>query len=472
MRKLYWYFTTYLKKHGWIFIVSLILALVFFWFTIPFIVNKLSIRQKEYIGLIGEYTLDNLPLEVTSLLSSGLTKVKEDGSVVPMLSQRWAIEDDGTTYRFIIKKDLLWQDGKEFKPEDVVYNFTDVETIATPNDVIFKLPASFSPFPSVVSAPLLRDGTQQYLLFFKRPTLIGIGKNKIINYKKQGKNIKEITIDTPDKRLIFRFYLTEQESLLALAKGEIDILDKIHDISLVENWPNIAIDHQINHDQYLALFFNNTHPNLTKNIRQAMAYAIEKPADKTRALGPISPDSWAYLPGGKSYDKDLTRATDRILENLPSQIMDFTLTTTSLFTQEAEAIKQQLEELFTLAQSECQTSKKVENKELCDNLNGKINIKINNFPDTNDYQLLLIGQESPLDPDQYFLWHSDQPTNFTHYKNTRIDSLLEKGRQETDQKERTTIYQEFQQFLLEDPPAVFLNYLDSYKLTRKSLKVF
>jgi ABC-type transport system substrate-binding protein len=91
---------------------------------------------------------------------------------------------------------------------------------------------------------------------------------------------------------------------------------------------------------------------------------------------------------------------------------------------------------------------------------------VSNFPDTNNYQLLLIGQESSIDPDQYFMWHSAQPTNFTRYKNTRIDSLLERGPQETDVTERRAIYQEFQQFLLEDPPAIFLRYLNNYSLAR------
>jgi peptide/nickel transport system substrate-binding protein len=99
-------------------------------------------------------------------------------------------------------------------------------------------------------------------------------------------------------------------------------------------------------------------------------------------------------------------------------------------------------------------------------LDLKLNLKISNFPDLTNYQLLLIGQESSIDPDQYFMWHSSQPTNFTHYKNTRIDSLLEKGRQTIDFEERKTIYQEFQQFLLEDPPAIFLRYLDNYSIAR------
>jgi peptide/nickel transport system substrate-binding protein len=80
--------------------------------------------------------------------------------------------------------------------------------------------------------------------------------------------------------------------------------------------------------------------------------------------------------------------------------------------------------------------------------------------------LLLLGQEIPIDPDQYVMWHSSQATNFTNYKNTRIDSLLEKGRQTTEIAERRTIYQEFQQYLLEDPPAIFLKYLDNISIAR------
>lgn len=467
MRKFYWYITAYIKKHGLVFVVSLVLAISFFSITIPLIASKITIRQKHYIGIIGEYTLDNLPIEITSQLSAGLTKVKEDGSVVAMLSERWAVEDDGKTYRFIIKKGLLWQDGKELTPDDVIYNFNDVETIATQNDVIFKLPDSYSPFPSVVSAPLLRDGTSKFWWFFERPTLIGIGQNRISNYSKQGNTITQLIVDSPKERFIYRFYLTENDAMLAFAKGEIDILNDVHDITMVANWPNIIVTPQTNYAQYLALFFNNAHPNFTKNIRQAFAYAIDKPKDQTRVLGPISPESWAYLAGGKSYDKDVQRAVDRMLDGLPSQAMDLTITTTSLFIEEAEQIKQQISEMLNKAYDQCQNSKNVENKDLCNNLQPQLTIKVSNFPDTNNFDLLLIGQESPLDPDQYFLWHSGQPTNFTRYKNTKIDSLLEKGRQETNQQERTVLYQEFQQFLLEDPPAVFLRYLQNYDVERK-----
>ena len=96
----------------------------------------------------------------------------------------------------------------------------------------------------------------------------------------------------------------------------------------------------------------------------------------------------------------------------------------------------------------------------------KVSLKITNFPDVSNYEMLLIGQESPADPDQYQLWHSGESTNFTGYKNTRIDNLLEKGRQTTQFQERKEIYQEFQQFFLEDAPAIFIKHLDTYTISR------
>ncbi len=146
--------------------------------------------------------------------------------------------------------------------------------------------------------------------------------------------------------------------------------------------------------------------------------------------------------------------------------MNIEIATTSLYIDEAENIKKQWEEFGQKASEQCTYDDDIEDKNLCENLKIQVNIKVSNFPDFNNYQVLLIGQEIPLDPDQYHLWHSEQSTNFTHYKNTRIDSLLEKGRKILDQDDRLATYQEFQQFLLEDPPAIFIEYLDTYDVER------
>ena len=466
MRKLYWYLTTYAKKHGLIFILSIVFAVTVFSFFIPSVVAFLENKTTQYVGLVGDFNLDTLPTEVTSKLSAGLTKVNENGTVEPLLSQRWTTEQDGKTYRFILKENIFFRDGKTFTTQDINYNFPNVETIITPNDIVFKLPDSFAPFPVAVSQPILRKTEETYRLILTRPTVIGIGPYSLTDYKKVGNRISEVTLESKTDKYIYRFYLTEKDAVTAFKHGEIDELPGLSQSFDLENWESIQITKETDYSKYLAIFFNLRSPKLTKNLRQALAYAFEKPTDQTRALGPISPDSWAYLPALKSYEKDVPRGIERMLDEPPQEKIELNLTTTSTYQAQAEAIIAQWETFGEQAYAACQTSGSVTDKSLCENMKISITLKVTNFPDTSSFELLLIGQESPIDPDQYQMWHSEESTNFTGYKNTRIDNLLEKGRTTTNFQERKEIYQEFQQFFLEDSPAIFIQHLDSYTIKR------
>lgn len=467
MRKLYWYLTTYFRKHGWVLAGSVVAALILFSLFIPQLAQKLEMEKKHYIGVVGRYNLETLPRFIQEQISAGLTKVEADDTVSPYLAERWTRENGGRTYRFVIKKGVKWQDGKELVPSDINYNFPDLEIIATPNDLVFKLPDEYVPFPSIVSAPVFRIQEERYLLFFKRPMLIGIGPYVVENYQRNRNNqLTQITLDGPDEKLVYRFYLTEDEAVTAFKLGEIDELPNLSESHGLDEWDNTTLNETIHFDRYLGLFFNNASPLLGKNVRQALAYAATKPTGKLRATTPINPNSWAYLEGGKSYEKDLSRASERLLSELPPEPLNLELTTTSIFITEAEQLKQDWEEFGRRAYQDCVEGDEVEAKEQCVNAQIKINIRVTNFPDTNNFQTLLIGQEIPPDPDQYHLWHSEQSTNFTNYKNTRIDALLENGRKTAEKNERRAIYQEFQQFLLEDAPVIFLKHLKSYEIKR------
>jgi ABC-type transport system substrate-binding protein len=77
-----------------------------------------------------------------------------------------------------------------------------------------------------------------------------------------------------------------------------------------------------------------------------------------------------------------------------------------------------------------------------------------------NYEALLFGQVlgSILDP--YPFWHSlqkvDPGLNLALYENKEVDKLLEEGRKTQDLNERKKIYEEFQNLLIEDSPAIFL----------------
>ncbi len=466
MRKFYWYLLAYAKKHGWVFVLSLIGAAVLFSYIVPMVFTQIEKHKRSYIGVVGSYTLNNLPDDIANKISKGLTQISRDGSPEPLLASRWTVEQQGQAYRFLLKDKVFWHDGKEVKPEDINYQFKDVETILTPTDVVFKLPSPFAALPSMVAKPIFREGKLTQFFFLKKPTLLGVGEYKIVDYDTKGNRLTKLVIENQTQKLIYKFYMTEDDAVTAFKSGEIDELpdlSKTYDIML---WPRVKTVPSLKYDQYLGLFFNQRQDIFAKNIRQALSYATPKPTDNTRANGPISPLSWAYFPGGKTYDFDLNRAVERIFEEPPRLPLNFKLTTTPQFSAQAEQIKKEWETLGELAFQTCSKDSKITDKTVCENARIKVEILINNFPDTSDFQILLIGQTIPTDPDQYAMWHSGESTNFTGYKNTRIDALLEKGRQSYDLQTRRETYQEFQQFLLEDAPAVFINYLSSYQVIR------
>src|SRR5262245_57836101 len=131
MRKYYWYISTFFRKHGIIVLTTVIGAIIIFSLFLPVFLRIFEFKKHEYIGLIGKYTLESLPRVVQSELSSGLTNIQEDGSATSALAERWNTEDDGKTYRFVLRKGITWQDGKELVPSDVSYNFNDVQLITT-----------------------------------------------------------------------------------------------------------------------------------------------------------------------------------------------------------------------------------------------------------------------------------------------------------------------------------------------------
>jgi len=76
------------------------------------------------------------------------------------------------------------------------------------------------------------------------------------------------------------------------------------------------------------------------------------------------------------------------------------------------------------------------------------------------YQALLFGQILSYLPDPFSFWHSSQKKdpglNLSLYDNRNADKLLEEARQTVSVEERAKKYEEFQNLLINDVPAVFL----------------
>src|SRR5690349_19259933 len=114
MRLYYWYISTFIRKHGVLMLLSVIGAVIFFSLVFPIFLRTFELKQKNYIGVVGRYTLTTLPRFIQDEVSNGLTSISADGTPVPALAERWSTEDDGKTYRFVMKRNVTWQDGQSF----------------------------------------------------------------------------------------------------------------------------------------------------------------------------------------------------------------------------------------------------------------------------------------------------------------------------------------------------------------------
>jgi peptide/nickel transport system substrate-binding protein len=393
--------------------------------------------RAETIGLVGKYHLETLPSEILLMIGGGLTKLDENGVVLPNLADSWETTDKGQTWIFHLRQDVLWQDGKKVTSSSIVYNFSDAQ-IERPdeNTIIFKLQSPFAPFPSVVAQPTFKKG------------LLGTGEWRVVKASVAGSFVQRLTLENKSgERTILKFYPTEERAKLAYKLGSVQILKDIYTQTPFDSWKIVRVEENLKRDRVVAVFFNVQDKLMgEKTFRQALAYAIDK--DKfpgERAYGPLSEDSWAYNPQVKPYAYDQARARD-FLEELPDELQEnlsVKLVTTPVLLETAESIVKDWEAVGV--KTELQVSSGV----------------------PTEYQAFLAIYDIPKDPDQYAIWHSTQiNSNISKYQNPRIDKLLEDGRGELAQTERRKIYLDFQRFLVEDSPAIFLYRPVSYTIIR------
>ena len=93
-----------------------------------------------------------------------------------------------------------------------------------------------------------------------------------------------------------------------------------------------------------------------------------------------------------------------------------------------------------------------------------------------NYEMLLFGNVLSLIPDPFPFWHSSQikdpGLNLAKYENKTVDRLLERARVSLDPEVRAQKYQEFQNILISEAPAVFLYRPDYIYFLSKKVKGF
>lgn len=463
-------------------------------------------------GILGEPRLINPLLapasdadrDLASLMYSGLMRYNGQGKLVPDLAKSFPeITSDGLSYSLTLRDDARWQDGVPITADDVIFT---IQTIQNPdygaaqpvrvawqgvnvekvNDhvVIFHLRVKYAQFTNNFTLGLLPKHLWQDVrpINFSLSELnikpVGSGPYRFKSLTKDDLgHVASYKVQAWDEfydgrpyidEIEFKFYASEDELIDAFNNNDIDNVGFLsgQNVSRLKFSRRIELN-QLKMPRYYALFLNPTQSKALsdKNVRLAMNYATDRVNIINTAV-----DGNAFLVnspmlGGildinanvKSYDFNLQQASDilknggwkadaeHILARAKDNRLEFTITTSTF------------PELATVAQTL---------KEQYEKVGAKVTVQtlpiaqLTQVIRDRSYQALLFGQILSIDPDPFVFWHSsqrqDQGQNLAMYHNATADRLLEEARGTLNPLERMQKYNDFQNILIEDAPAVFL----------------
>jgi len=506
------------RKNFIIFGLFFILALSFFLLRIYFRLPIVPVRGGEYTeGIVGKIEVIN-PIfslrndaeqDVTKLIFSGLFKWK-DNKISPDLAEKWEMKNEYKNYILYLKKNVLWHDGKNFSADDVIFTiqaiqndkvksplketFLNVKIKKVDDYTVELILEKSSPFfISSLTFGIIPKHLWKIVSFenFLADDLnlspIGTGPFKVKEeIKQENGQIKKIVLEKNKKylahpaylnKLIIKFFNTHEDAFEALISKKIDGLSHTRKSDDVETAPKNYNVYKIPLSYYTAIFFNEESVVLkNKTVREALTYAFDK-KEAIKDLKNIEPLETAVINNDfrsskiNGYQYSPVKAENKLKEagyikksgwfkDKKGWVLEINLVT-------SEGIASE------------KTGDKV--KEIWEKFGIKINLevlekdKFNKALQKNDYDAILSTVVEGYDFDPFFLWHSSQIEdgfNLSNFKDIKANLLLEKARSATNKDERKKYYEEFQQIIYDDVPAIFLYQVDLSYFQDKKIKGF
>lgn len=446
--------------------------------------------------------------DLTALVYSGLMRADSSGNLIPDLADHYDISDDGLSYTFTLKENLVWHNGKKLTADDIVF------TIKTAQDSRFKSPLRAN--WDGVDVEKLDDLTVRFTLKkayapFLENTTIGILPEhiwKAIDYNRFDTNkynhepigsgpyqIDSIETATKDgdkiplsytlkafkhfalgkpyiSAITLVFADSENELVEMLRNGKVQAINSIsHEEGKILSESNYRVLH-ISLPRVLAVFFNQNQAPIFADsaVREALERSIDKQDIINKALAGYGIPLGSLLPPhtlgyekspDQGHDEDRITLARTILEKGGWKFDEKKSAWTKKNKKEMLALN------FTLATSEAPELKAVadELKSTWEKLGVTVDVRIfatGDFKETivrpRKFDALFFGQVLGRDSDPYPFWHSNQRTdpglNIASYANTHVDKLLTEARTETSTEKRAKLYKDFIKEISADRPAI------------------
>ncbi|HET9016972.1 MAG TPA: peptide-binding protein [Thermomicrobiaceae bacterium] len=427
-------------------------------------------------------------------------------SPAPELASKWDISSDGLTYTFTLQSGVKWHDGQPLTSADVKFTYDTmlnpksnsprtsvladrIKSIATPDDTtaVFTLKKPASPFllsnmygiipQHILSSVDPAQLAQNPFSTGKKGVTVGTGpfmfdswvKNDHVqmvknpNYWRGAPNI-----DTYILKIVPNTTAANQQ----LKTGEVDWLQVVDPSAMADLQKQSNLNVAV-YDTFSFTFYtyqldaSKTTLFQDKAVRQALLYALDRQAmvqaiyfgQALVAVGTMPKLSWAYDPSAitNKYPFDLNKAKQLLSDAGWKAGPDGILAKNGQklkFTGYSSSASNTFEQLMTVFQ---QSWKQIGVD--CTPNFEEWNAFLNRITGTHDFDIFLVGFVWGVDPDQTTMWDSTAYKggfNMGKYSNAQVDQLLAQGLATTDQKQRTQIYAQMQNILMDDLPEAIL----------------
>ncbi|MBM7582190.1 peptide/nickel transport system substrate-binding protein [Caldicoprobacter guelmensis] len=315
---------------------------------LPDTLNPLLTKSRDMINFFG-------------LIFEGLFEYDENMKPQPCLAESWDVEDGGKLWRFHLRKNVVFHDGRPLTGDDVVFTFlalqggrlgsfyqkgiagnANIQKVETdpfdPYTVNVYLSQPVNNILDIMTFPVLPKRVYQsdeFMLQHRQDMSlipIGTGPYRIddggIQQAEGGSGLKQIRLVRNEKywgkqpyidAILARVYHDEMQVRQAFHEGQIDLMNVM--ATVINPYPREedAKTYRYLTRNYEFLAFNMNHPVLSNvNVRKAIAYALDRKdiifkvyLNNAEAVDvPIPSDSWLYDSSYRIYDYDPNRAVE------------------------------------------------------------------------------------------------------------------------------------------------------------------
>ena len=419
-------------------------------------------------------------------LFEGLTKIAMDGSVVPLLAERWTTSADGRTVTFQLKPGVLFSDGKPFDAQVVRFSidrarapdstnkarkavFDNIEAVQVlgPHTVALglKQPDALLPFrlgenTAVMLHPATaaQAGTQP----------VGTGPFRLDSWNKGSGVTLVKSANHRDaakvqlRRVNFRFINDPAAQVAALLAGDVDAMPRFGAPQALRQFrsnPRFVVENGVTAGKGLLAINHRKAPLNDVRVRRALAHAIDRQAFIDGALeGLARPIGSHFAPTDQGY-LDLTQQTPHDPARARALLKEagiagplnlrLTLPPPQYARTGGEIIAAQLAKVGVNA--------KIENVEWAAWLGGAFK---------GNFDLTVILHVEPLD---YVRAYTD-PNYYFGYDSPRFRSLVASLGSAADAGERQRLWHEVQRQLADDAANVFIWNPAQVAVFRKGLR--